>query len=86
MKFRVGDAVWVYRAALRPKPGVVTEITDYHGVRVEIDDRWSRNDVYAACNVFSRPEDREKLIGMLRDDAESLERYAGELEELCTDD
>lgn len=78
---KVGDLVWVYTGLSAPAEGTVAQILE-QGVRVITENVIiASNRVYIEAYIFRRPEDREKLIARLEDDAGFFERCAKKLRE-----
>jgi len=77
--FTINQEVWVYYPGQQPQEGIITEILEW-GIRVKTDEDVAGNSIHSQFRIYRRPQEREKLIGQLLDDAADLLRYARKLE------
>jgi len=76
--FTINQEVWVYYPGQQPQEGMITEILEW-GIRVKTDEDAAGNSIHSQFRIYPRPQERDKLIAQLLDDAADLLRYAKDL-------
>lgn len=77
--FHVGQEVWHYDGRT-PTEATIVEISSfaYEGIRIEINGRKQQT---IREYLWARPEEKDSLIGEIREDASDLDRWADRLEQ-----